>query len=114
VSDLILVLDDQEGVRQLLAQSLDGEDRSLRSEPVPDDLLGLIRELDPALLILDPTGVPRTVEDLVVSIREYRGDLPLILISSRPEIGDAVAAIRAGASAGWGMGRTSTRPPARR
>jgi len=97
VSDLILVLDDQEGVRQLLAQALGGEDRSLRCEAVPENLLAALQDIDPALLILDPTGVPLAVGDLVTGIRELRGDLPIILISSRPEIGDAVAAIRLGA-----------------
>ncbi len=95
--DLILVLDDQAGVRQLLAQSLDAEDRKVRCEVVPAKLFPHLSELDPALLILDPGSLPGSVPEFLNEFRESKLDFPVILISSVADVGMAVEAMRAGA-----------------
>jgi two-component system, NtrC family, response regulator AtoC len=97
LSDLILVLDDQEGVRQLLAQSLDGEDREIRCEAVPDDLRSYLSSVNPSLLIIDPAGLTESPGELLSGIREMGLDLPVILLSSVADVGLAVEAMRAGA-----------------
>ena len=97
MSDLILVLDDQEGVRQLLAQSLAGEGRSLRCEKLPQDLHAVLRESDPTLLILDPLGLPSGPASLLDEILSGYPELKVIILSSQAEIGEAVDAMRHGA-----------------
>jgi two-component system, NtrC family, response regulator AtoC len=95
--DLILVLDDQEGVRQLLAQSLDAEDREIRCEAVPENLRSYLSSNEPSLLILDPAGLPESPGQLLNGLREKGLDLPVILLSSVTDLELAVEAMRAGA-----------------
>jgi len=96
-SQLILVLDDQEAVRRLLAESLGGDERSVRCEALPADPLSRVRELDPALLILDPGPLASDLGALLGALRAERARLPVIVLSSRAEVSDAVAAMRGGA-----------------
>jgi two-component system response regulator AtoC len=98
VQALILVIDDQEAVRRLLAESLASESRELRCEGLPTDLRARVRELAPALLILDPGVQAEQLGDLLDALRRDHPRLPIILLSSRPDVGAAVAAIRHGAA----------------
>ncbi len=95
--DLILAIDDQEGVRQLLAQSLDDEDREIRCEAHPDDLHSLLASIEPALIIIDPAGQPDSPGAFLTDLREAGFDMPVILLSSVTDLDLAVEAMRVGA-----------------
>ena len=93
----ILVLDNQETVRQLLERQLAGETRIVSSEALPADLPGRIAAVGPSLLILDPAGADGDAAQILAGIRKEWPALPVIILSSQPEIRQAVAAMRAGA-----------------
>ncbi len=98
MDELILVIDDQEAVRRLLAESLAEEGRELRCEGLPGDLRARVREQAPALLILDPGPQAQPLGELLDELRQDQPRLPIILISSRPDVTEAVTAIRHGAA----------------
>ena len=96
MADLILVLDDQDAVRRLLSQNLAGEGREVRCAPLPADLDALLRDTQPALLILDP-GPAVDLGHRLDGIGRQWPDLPVILLSSQASVADAVQAMRHGA-----------------
>jgi len=95
--ELILVLDDQEAVQRLLAESLVGDGRSVRCEPLPADPVARVRELDPALLIIDLGPQTGALGALLYAVKTLHARLPVIVLSSHPEVADAVTAMRHGA-----------------
>ena len=98
MDELILVIDDQEAVRRLLAESLAKAGRELRCEGLPSDLRARVREQAPALLILDPGPQAQPLGELLDEFRQDQPHLPIILISSRPDVTEAVTALRHGAA----------------
>jgi len=97
VQELILVIDDQEAVRRLLAENLAAEGRELRCEGMPADLRAHVREQAPALLILDPGPQVEQLGSLLDALRGDQPKLPIILLSSSPDLTTAVTAMRHGA-----------------
>jgi len=97
VEELVLVLDDQESVRQLLADSLAGEGRRILCEPLPADLVERVLDANPSLLVMDPASLAGDLPALMDELRRERPSLPVVILSSQADIERAVSAMRHGA-----------------
>jgi len=97
VAQTILILDNQDSVGKLLVASLRRSERKVLCEPLPAKLADRINDANPDLLILDPGGLALEPAALMAELRAGWPQLPVIIISSAPDVRQAVAAIRQGA-----------------
>ncbi|GJL94515.1 MAG: sigma-54-dependent Fis family transcriptional regulator [Hyphococcus sp.] len=95
----ILVVDDEEDIRELVAGILEDEGFSPRVAGDADAALGAVRERVPALVILDVWLQNSSMDgiEILAELKKYHPDLPVVIISGHGTIETAVAAIKKGA-----------------
>ncbi len=97
MDELILVLDDQEAVCRLLDENLGSGERRVICEPLPAKFMEKLDEVDPSLLVLDPSGSEQPLPELLAELKTSWPNLPVIILSSVSEIPQVVDAMRQGA-----------------
>ena len=95
----ILVVDDEEDIRELVSGILEDEGFAPRAASNSDEVLAMIGERVPALMILDVwlQGSKLDGIEILEAVKADHPDLPVIVISGHGTIETAVAAIRKGA-----------------
>jgi two-component system, NtrC family, nitrogen regulation response regulator NtrX len=95
----ILIVDDEEDIRDLVAGLLEDEGYQAREAANADDALAAIRTRKPSLVILDVwlQGSRLDGIELLDEMKKVDRELPVIVISGHGTIETAVAAIRKGA-----------------
>jgi two-component system nitrogen regulation response regulator NtrX len=95
----ILVVDDEQDIRDLVAGILEDEGYAVRTAADSDSALAALRERRPALLVQDiwMQGGGLDGLELLDLIKELDPDLPVIMISGHGNIETAVSAIKRGA-----------------
>ena len=96
----ILVVDDEQDIRELVAGVLEDEGYDTRSAANSDDTLELIAQRRPSLVLLDVWlhGSKLGGLELLDEIKRRDPSLPVLVISGHGNIDTAVAAIRRGAA----------------
>jgi two-component system nitrogen regulation response regulator NtrX len=95
----ILVVDDEQDIRELVAGILEDEGHGARMAGDADSALSAIRERRPSMVFLDIWLQGSRVDglELLAEIRELHPELPVVMISGHGNIETAVSAIKAGA-----------------
>ncbi|MCT8989568.1 sigma-54 dependent transcriptional regulator [Chelativorans sp. SCAU2101] len=95
----ILVVDDEEDIRELVAGILSDEGHEARTAGNSDAALAAIAERVPRLVLLDIWLQGSTLDGMALldKIKEMHPDLPVVMISGHGTIETAVAAIKRGA-----------------
>ncbi len=95
----ILIVDDEQDIRQLITGVLEDEGLEARSASNSDAALEELRKREPSILLLDVwlEGSRLTGMELLRHVRKRHADLPVLMISGHGSIETAVAAIRDGA-----------------
>lgn len=95
----ILVVDDEEDIRELVAGILSDEGHEARTAAGSDSALAAITERLPSLVLLDIWLQGSRLDGLAVldKIKEIHPDLPVVMISGHGTIETAVSAIKRGA-----------------
>jgi len=95
----ILVVDDEEDIRELVAGILSDEGHEARTAGNSDAALAAIAERVPRLVLLDIWLQGSTLDGLALldKIKEMHPDLPVVMISGHGTIETAVSAIKRGA-----------------
>jgi two-component system nitrogen regulation response regulator NtrX len=95
----ILVVDDEEDIRDLVAGILEDEGYAVRTAANADDALGAIESRRPQLVLLDIWLEGSRLDGLALLdvIKANHPDLPVVMISGHGNIETAVAAIKQGA-----------------
>lgn len=95
----ILVVDDEEDIRDLVAGILEDEGYAVRTAANADDALGAIESRRPQLVLLDIWLEGSRLDGLALLdvVKANHPDLPVVMISGHGNIETAVAAIKQGA-----------------
>lgn len=95
----ILIIDDEEDIRELIGGILEDEGYETRLAGNSDAALAAIAERRPSMVILDIwlQGSRLDGLDLLIEIKEVHKDLPVVIISGHGNIETAVSAIKRGA-----------------
>lgn len=95
----ILITDDEDDIRSLIADILEDEGYSCRKAGTAEACMAAIEEDAPALMILDIWLKDSDMDgiDILKSVRRSHPDIPIIIISGHGNIEIAVAAIKQGA-----------------
>ena len=95
----ILIVDDEQDIRQLITGVLEDEGFEARSASNSDRALEELQKRQPSVLLLDVwlEGSRLSGMDLLRHVRNRHADLPVLMISGHGSIETAVAAIRDGA-----------------
>jgi two-component system, NtrC family, nitrogen regulation response regulator NtrX len=96
----ILVVDDEEDIRDLVAGVLEDEGYAARTAADSDSALAAIADLRPSLVLLDVwlKGSRLDGLDLLDEIKRRDPSLPVLVISGHGNLDTAVAAVRRGAA----------------
>ena len=96
----ILVVDDEQDIRELVAGVMEDEGYSARTAANSDEALAAISERRPSLILLDVwlEGSRLDGLDLLDEIKRRDPTLPVLVISGHGNLDTAVAAIRRGAA----------------
>ena len=99
MADEILVVDDEDDIRTLIADILEDEGYSCRTASNSDGALSAVSERRPDLLILDIWLEGSTLDGMDILERVYTdyADIPVVMISGHGNIETAVNAIKFGA-----------------
>ncbi len=99
MSSDVLIVDDEEDIRELVSGILKDEGHSTRVASTAEEAQAAIRSRVPSLLLLDVWLIGSTVDgiELLEKIKAEHPDLPVIIISGHGTIETAVAAIKMGA-----------------
>ena len=95
--EIILIADDEEGIRESLSGIFEDEGYEVISCPSGEEALGLIREHMPDLLLLDVWLPGIDGIETLSRAKEIDSNLPVIVISGHGNIETAVKATRLGA-----------------
>ncbi len=95
----ILVVDDEEDIRELVSGILEDEGFSPRTAADATSALAAVRERMPALVILDVWLQNSAMDgiEILEELKKVHPDLPVVIISGHGTIETAVAAIKKGA-----------------
>ena len=95
----ILVVDDEEDIRELVAGILEDEGFSPRRAHDATSALAAVRERVPSLIVLDVWLQNSSMDgiEILEEIKKVHPDLPIVIISGHGTIETAVAAIKKGA-----------------
>jgi len=95
----ILVVDDEEDIRELVAGILEDEGFSPRTARDAGSALAAVRERVPALVVLDVWLQNSAMDgiEILEELKKVHPDLPVVIISGHGTIETAVAAIKKGA-----------------
>jgi two-component system nitrogen regulation response regulator NtrX len=96
----VLIVDDEQDIRELVAGVLEDEGYGARTAANSDDALAAIRERRPSLVLLDVwlQGSKLDGLDLLDEIKRRDPSIPVLVISGHGNLDTAVAAIRRGAT----------------
>ena len=96
----VLVVDDEQDIRELVAGVLEDEGYGARTAGDSDTALAAIRERRPSLVLLDVwlQGSKLDGLDLLDEIKRRDPSIPVLVISGHGNLDTAVAAIRRGAA----------------
>jgi two-component system response regulator AtoC len=97
VNEKILVVDDDEGVRQVLGQSLQEAGRSVSSVDCGERAIALLREGEHDLVILDMVLPKVDGLEVLKEIVALRPELPVIMITGYASVETAIKAMKMGA-----------------
>jgi CheY-like chemotaxis protein len=92
----LLVVDDEERMRALLARTLTAPALPVVTAPGAGEALALVRRLRPAAVVSDYAMAPRDGLELLADVRAFDGALPFVLVSSLFPAGVRERAERAG------------------
>ncbi len=93
----VLIVDDQDSVREMLARCLETEGHAALSAATGEEAVRLFREKDPDIVLLD-LGLPDAAGlDVLEKIRRIREDAAVIIVTAQNDVRSAVDAIRRGA-----------------
>jgi two-component system, OmpR family, response regulator PrrA len=96
-SGSILVVDDDEPIRDAVARGLELHGYSVAGAPDAETATSMIARRRPDLLVLD-IGLPGiSGVELCRRLREVDVDVPILMLSARDQIGDRVDGLQAGA-----------------
>ncbi len=96
---MILVVDDNDGIREMQAAVLQSADYAVRTAADGSQALQLIEQQCPQLVLLDITMPGMTGYQVLDQLRARHGDsLPVILVSALPEDEERNHAIARGAT----------------
>jgi CheY-like chemotaxis protein len=111
IASEILIVDDEEDIRDLIAGILHDEGYSTRVAGDSDSALAAIRTRRPQLVVLDIWLQGSKLDGIEVldTIKREHSDLPVVMISGHGTIETAVASIKKGAYDLW---RSRSRPTA--
>ena len=93
----ILVVDDDDAIRETLADHLEGEGYQVEAVESAERALNQLAQLDPALVVTDVRMPGMTGIELTARIRERSPDTHVIVITAHEDMETAVGAMRAGA-----------------
>lgn len=95
----ILVIDDEQDIRELVAGILEDEGHGTRTASDADSAIAAIQDRRPTMVFLDIwlQGSRLDGLELLKEVKEQHPELPVVMISGHGNIETAVSAIRAGA-----------------
>ncbi len=93
----ILVVDDEPNYLIVLSELLRDESFEVYTAPGTDPAMGIVKEVDLDLVITDMQMPGKDGSVLMQEVKDYNGDLPVIIITAYAEVEKAVAAMQAGA-----------------
>jgi two-component system nitrogen regulation response regulator NtrX len=93
----ILVVDDEPNIRRLLASLLEAEGHAVRTAASGEDALVAVADEEPDVLLLDLALPGASGLDILATLRTSYPALPVIMMSGRATLNDAVRATRMGA-----------------
>jgi len=96
-SPLILVVDDEEGIRESLAGIFEDEGYAVLASSSGEEALKVIKEQSPDLILLDVWLTGMDGLETLKLMKEVKPDIPVIMISGHGNIELAVKATRMGA-----------------
>ncbi len=97
VGPLIAVVDDDELTRTWLSEHLIAAGYAVKGAATGKEALGLVQEVDPALMLLDMRLPDANGLALIERFREIDRELVIVIITAYGEIETAVRAVKAGA-----------------
>ena len=93
----ILVVDDEPNIRRLLGSLLQAEGHNVRTAATGEQGLSAVAELEPDVILLDLALPGASGLDVLTSLRETNPALPVVMMSGRATLTDAVRATKIGA-----------------
>ena len=94
---LVLVVDDEDGLRQALERALRLEGFAVETASGGHEALDAVARRPPAVIVLDVTMPDLDGVSVVRRLRAAGLDVPVCILSARDEIDDRVAGLQAGA-----------------
>jgi two-component system, NtrC family, nitrogen regulation response regulator NtrX len=93
----ILVVDDEPNIRRLLASLLEAEGYSTRTAPTGEDGLSAVGDAEPDVVLLDLALPGASGLEVLAALRTTHPALPVVMMSGRATLDDAVRATKIGA-----------------
>jgi two-component system, NtrC family, nitrogen regulation response regulator NtrX len=93
----ILVVDDEPNIRRLLASLLEAEGHSTRTAATGEDGLDAVADAEPDVVLLDLALPGAGGLEILASLRTTHPALPIVMMSGRATLADAVQATKIGA-----------------
>ena len=95
----VLVVDDEEDIRELIAGLMEDEGYAPRTAANSDEVMAAVRDRLPSLVVLDIWLQGSRLDGLEIlsELKTLHPDLPVIIISGHGNVETAIAAIRLGA-----------------
>jgi two-component system, NtrC family, nitrogen regulation response regulator NtrX len=93
----ILIVDDEPNIRRLLASLLDAEGHSTRTAASGEDALVAIADDEPDVVLLDLALPGASGLEILATLRTTHTALPVVMMSGRATLDDAVRATKIGA-----------------
>ncbi len=94
---LILIVDDEEGIRETLSEILEDEGYNVITASTGEEAIRLFREETPDLVFLDVWLPGKDGIETLMEIKNFQKDVPVIMISGHGTIDIAVKATKMGA-----------------
>ena len=93
----ILVVDDESNIRRMLASLLTAEDHAVTQAATGEDALEVLGEADPDVILLDLALPGANGIEILAKLRSQAPTVPVIMMSGRATLDDAVRATKLGA-----------------
>jgi two-component system, NtrC family, nitrogen regulation response regulator NtrX len=93
----ILIVDDEPNIRRLLAALLEAEGHVARTAATGEEAVAAVAEDEPDVVLLDLALPAMSGLDVLASLRSAHAALPVVMMSGRATLDDAVQATKIGA-----------------
>jgi len=93
----ILIVDDEPNIRRLLASLLEAEGYTTRAAATGEEGLAAVADQEPDVVLLDLALPGASGLEVLASLRESHPALPVVMMSGRATLNDAVRATKIGA-----------------